>query len=99
MATKKQNPNKGKYVSRSVYQKACEENKKLKIDIAIIVKEGLPSFEKLEIVKKWRDKIKQDNDFVDMLREILVPQMKFGPIEENPHVVSKAEIKKMLKKK
>jgi len=69
------NINKGKYVKRSTFQKVVEENKKLRNHIAIMVKEGLPSFEKIQLVKKYREQIavgtKLHNDIKQMLGIIL----------------------------
>ncbi len=55
-------------VSRSVYQKVCEENKRLKKDIKLLVSEGV-TFDKLDCIQKWREKIKEERDFLDMLKE------------------------------
>jgi len=59
---------KGTYVSRSTYQKVCEENKKLLIDIKILTDEKMAlSAEKIFTVKKWRDKFAKDKAFNEML--------------------------------
>jgi hypothetical protein len=42
---------KGKYVSRSTYQKVAEENKKLKQDILALLDEGHPDH--LEVWGRW----------------------------------------------
>lgn len=41
-------------VSRSVYQKLKEENKRLIEDIRILVKPGLEDAKKLKIIKIWQ---------------------------------------------
>ena len=53
-------------VSRSVYQKVCEENKRLLKDIKIL-SNGLTS-DKIICINKWRKKFKDDDDFNELLR-------------------------------
>ena len=48
-------PRKGKYVTRSVYQKVCEENKRLIADIREMVSDANP-YSRLVVVVKWRRK-------------------------------------------
>lgn len=62
---------KGKYVNRSTFQKVAEENKKLRAHIAILVEEGMPSFEKIQLVKTYRDKIAADKKLMQEIREVV----------------------------
>lgn len=58
-------PLKSKPVSRSVYQKVVEENKRIKREIAILVGEKrIPSFEKIKVIASWRKKFKEERDLV-----------------------------------
>lgn len=61
---------KGKYVSRSVYQKVAEENKRLKADIRILTQSGV-SAEKILLIKQWREKFKKDKDLNELIREMI----------------------------
>lgn len=49
----------GTYVTRSTYQKVCEENKKLLIDIRILTEEGVNPIAIL-LKEKWRKKFAKD---------------------------------------
>lgn len=69
MTAKPIKPKKGTYVSRSTFQKVVEENHKLKKDIVILVQEGMPSFEKLMTVKKWREIIKNQKNFERQIKD------------------------------
>lgn len=60
-------------ISRSVFQKKCEENKRLLKDIQLLTSEGL-SFEKIECLMKWRDKFKKDQEFHDMIKAVVTGQ-------------------------
>lgn len=56
-------------VKRSVYQKVCEENKRLIKDIRLLVKDGyLPDPEKILCTAKWRTKFQKEKELHDMLR-------------------------------
>lgn len=55
-------------VSRSVYQKLSEENKRLLHDLYVISMSPV-SFESIEVRKKWKDKFTKDKEFNDMMRE------------------------------
>lgn len=61
---------KGKYVSRSTYQKLAEENKKLLKDIRILTEEGFPSAAKIITLDKWRRKFKEERDMFNLLRDL-----------------------------
>ena len=57
-------------VSRSVYQKLVEENKKLKKDILILAHEKYScSFERLMLIRKWREVFAEEEEFDELLRE------------------------------
>ncbi len=71
---------KGKYVSRSTFQKVAEENKKLRSHIAILVKEGMPSIERINLVKYYRDKIAADKKFMDEIRFVVMSGA--GPFDQ-----------------
>jgi hypothetical protein len=53
-------------VSRSVYQKVKEENKKLLNDIKLLVHET-PSAEKIICITKWRDFFRKEKEFNDLI--------------------------------
>ena len=55
-------------VSRSVYQKVCEENKRLKEDIHTLVS-PFHDIVYLNIVEKWRRKFKEENDLHLILKQ------------------------------
>ena len=57
-------------VSRSVFQKKCEENKRLISDIRLLTSEGI-SFEKIECVMRWRKKFKKEQEFNNMLKSFV----------------------------
>jgi len=50
----------GAYVKRSTYQKVCEENKKLKADIFLLV-EKPNSLKGITAFAKWKDVFKEEN--------------------------------------
>ena len=59
---------KGKYVTRSIYQKVVEKNKLLLHDIRILVSDDItPEF--IEIRVRWKKKFEQDRQFQAMLKE------------------------------
>lgn len=57
-------------VSRSVYQKVKEENKKLLSDIKLLVQET-PSADKIICITKWREIFKKEREFNDFLYSAL----------------------------
>lgn len=65
-------------VSRSVYQKLAEENKRLLRDIEIMCS-GSVSLEKIRMIKKWRNKFKKDQEFRNLLKEYAVKYFKDHP--------------------
>jgi len=60
---------KGKYVSRSVYQKAKEENKRLLADIKVMA--CGECFDAIQIRIKWRKIFKEQEQFEKAIREML----------------------------
>jgi len=67
-------------VSRSVYQKATEENKRLISDIQILVASGV-SLVKIRCIQKWRKKFKDDDDFGWLMKEAARQYLKDNPDE------------------
>ncbi len=67
---------KGTYVSRATFQKVSQENKKLRQDIFILTQAGMPSFEKIELAKTWRDKFAADKAMQDSIYELIVTARK-----------------------
>jgi hypothetical protein len=63
---------KGTYVSRSTFQKLKEENKKLLSDIRILSEAGFPSADKILTLAKWRKKFREEREFNQMLREVVL---------------------------
>lgn len=57
-------------VSRSVYQKVKEENKKLLKEIELLVQET-PSAEKIVCITKWREFFRKEKEFNDLLKSAL----------------------------
>lgn len=75
-------------VSRSVYQKLVEENKKLMADIRLLVEEDVMSPEKILCVSKWRNKFekeKQQNKITRIIADIYIQNNK----EELPEFIYK----------
>jgi len=61
-------------ISRSEYQRVCEENKKLKQDIRLLVSEtdfGEKGAKKIMLIAQWREKFKNDNLVHDLFKEYL----------------------------
>lgn len=68
-------------ISRSQYQKVCEENKRLLKDIRVLVREFSLNdhrADKILLIQKWREYFKEnDKDFVrDLLKEYATNQPK-----------------------
>jgi len=60
---------KGTYVTRSAYQKVCEEKKKLIEDIKIMSNESM-TYKKMITVQKWRSHFNREDSFKLMLKGI-----------------------------
>lgn len=65
-------------VSRSMYQKLKEENKKLLIDIRILCN-PLPDERFMPTLKKWRKKFIKESQFNQMLKEVCQEYIKEHP--------------------
>lgn len=65
-------PPKGTYVSRSAYAKLQAENKRLIKDIQTLVMpyDNKYSYDKMMVIKKWRETFKAERDFNEMLRSV-----------------------------
>lgn len=73
---------KGKYVSRSTFQKACEENKRLLADIKILTVESFADPmqpERILIITKWREKFKKDKELNDLIGMAVRQYLKENP--------------------
>lgn len=55
-------------VKRSVYQKVCEENKKLIKEIRILVEDGIAPVDQLICSMKWRKQFREERKLHEMLR-------------------------------
>lgn len=58
-------------VSRSVYQKLKEENKRLLHDLYVISMEPV-TLKSIEIRQKWKEKFSKDQEFNNILKEFLL---------------------------
>src|ERR1035437_8779873 len=78
---KKKNLNlkRGQYVSRSVYAKVLEDNKRLKKDLRII-STSESAFERSEAISKWERKFKEDEKVGKLIQELLKP-VEIGEVE------------------
>lgn len=65
-------------VSRSVYQKLSEENKRLKADIYTMVMKPLTP-ESILVRAKWGKKFEEDQEFRQMIHEYAVQYVKDNP--------------------
>ena len=65
-------------VSRSVYQKLSEENKKLISDIRILTTQDV-HLDKIHVTKKWREKFAKDKLFHALLKECVTKYFKDNP--------------------
>lgn len=69
-------------VSRSVYQKVCEENKKLLKDIYILTGDIVDSstmWEYMNVRTKWREKFTQDRELRELLHKAAIEYVKEHP--------------------
>jgi hypothetical protein len=64
---------KGKYVSRSTYQKVVEENKRLKADLKDLTTQHYSDERWLEAYTRWWRHFKKERDFQDTLRVLFDP--------------------------
>ena len=72
-------------VSRSVYQKVCEENKRLKEDIHTLVS-PFHDIVYLNVVEKWRKKFKDENDLHLALKQAANQYIKEHPEIKIPKI-------------
>lgn len=68
-------------VSRSVYQKLAEENKRLLHDIYILTrpfdyKDSNAFSSKITVITRWREKFAKDEEFNNMLKDLLLKHRK-----------------------
>lgn len=66
-------------VSRSVYQKLKEENKRLLSDIKKLTTLGI-GVDKVQVITKWREKFRKDEEFHLMLKKAVHNHFKKNPI-------------------
>lgn len=83
-------------VSRSVYQKVAEENKRLMSDIKILTEEGFPSAEKILLVSKWRNHFQKEREFNEFMRLAVRDYIKKNP--NDPAVIATKEIQEKVNK-
>lgn len=62
-------------ISRSVYQKVAQENKRLKADIKMLVWVTSPEDES-RVFRKWYKYFKKEHDFHKMMKEIVGAKLK-----------------------
>lgn len=76
-------PELGKWVKRSTYQAVCEENKKLKADIYVLVMLDIDNDDSLslwfDVDHKWTEKFTKDAEFARMMHEYAVQYFKDNP--------------------
>lgn len=69
-------------VSRSVYQKVCEENKRLKEDIKILVCTCISNYDRqkhADTVNKWRKRFRDDEELRQILKDFATEYIKEHP--------------------
>ena len=66
-------------VSRSVYQKVCEENKRLKSDIKILVESYGDAPAYIETILKWRKQFRKEKQFNCFMKEAAVKYLEQHP--------------------
>lgn len=65
------------YVSRSVYQKVCEENKRLKADIYTLVKGKI--FSSICVRMEWSKKFDEEKELANMLKQAAQKYLQENP--------------------
>ena len=75
----------GTYVSRSTYQKVCEENKRLLADIKILTAEGVNP-DAILLKMKWQKKFLGDKQFHEALTRVAKEYL-----EEHPEIKKQIE--------
>jgi len=76
-------------VSRSTYQKAMEENKRLLSDIKTLT-EKHTSAEQVLCIGKWRKKFREEKEFNNIIREVARQYVKDHP-DELPDFLTKKQ--------
>lgn len=76
--SKEINPDKGKTVSRSAYQRLAEENKKLKADLKIICFDDL-SADTIIVRRKWHQYFEKEITFNSMMKEFATEYLELHP--------------------
>lgn len=66
-------------VSRSVYQKVCEENKRLKADIKILVESYGDAPAYIETLLKWRKVFRKQKEFNVFMKEAAIQYLEKHP--------------------
>ena len=70
---------KGKYVSRSVYQKQVEENRRLLADIYTLVMSKGVSPHRIIVKEKWERKFTEEQKLKQLLHDYAVQYVKDNP--------------------
>jgi hypothetical protein len=76
-------------VSRSVYQKLKEENKRLLRDIEILV--GPVSMERINMYKKWQAHFRDEKEFIEILKSVANDMVLKNPEKYPDYLVDKAK--------
>ncbi len=76
-------------VSRSVYQKLKEENKKLLRDIEILV--GHDLMNRNRMFKKWESHFREEKEFNDVIRSVATDMILKDPDQYPDYLVAKAK--------
>ena len=66
-------------VSRSVFQKVCEENKRLKADIKILVESYGDAPAYIETLLKWRKVFREQKQFNVFMKEAAIKYLEQHP--------------------
>lgn len=66
-------------VSRSVYQKLKEENKRLLYDIFILTSDDIKFEDRQDVRWRWCCKFKEEKEFNELLREVCLQYLKDHP--------------------
>jgi ribosomal 50S subunit-associated protein YjgA (DUF615 family) len=67
-------------ISRSEYQRVCEENKRLLRDLETLTQEGL-SAEKILLTHKWREHFENQRNKNNWIRELVLIAQTYGKTE------------------
>lgn len=78
MADKKMEHGKGKCVSRSVYQKVCEENRRLRQDLYTLVMRPVTG-ESILVRGRWKDQFEKEKELAKVLHDYAEQYVKDNP--------------------